>query len=130
MYKDICTEIAELLTKKRQDYGEAGRTLGRYGVKGIVVRLSDKFERLHGLTWEGHTANFESLEDTLMDMAGYSVLALEMLRKNRGKPNTTQEKSCDTCGGQEECETYVYRPVECKKYDFAYWQPKEDTQCK
>ncbi|MGB9804932.1 nucleotide modification associated domain-containing protein [Desulfofundulus sp.] len=84
MYRTLANEIADLLEKKRADYGDPNRTLGRFGVKGIAVRLNDKVERLINLTWHDNAKpHFESIEDTLMDIAGYAILALEILRRER-----------------------------------------------
>jgi hypothetical protein len=124
LFKAICNELSELLAKKRHDYGEPSRTLGRYGVKGIVVRMGDKFERLHGLTWEGKEPNFESLEDTLLDMAGYSVLALELLRDNTPKKVLGTAHGCADCGraavfDEQQCH-------DCLGNGLRYWIMKDD----
>jgi len=81
--ENICNEIKELLFKKRQDYGPIDNTIGRFGMTGIVIRLYDKVERLVNLMMNGQKANFESVEDTLMDIAGYSVLGIEQLKKGQ-----------------------------------------------
>jgi hypothetical protein len=77
---EICTVLADLLERKRQDYGPAERTLGEWGVLGIAVRLGDKYARLKHMVQENHTPNFEGLEDTLMDIAGYGVLGAALLK--------------------------------------------------
>lgn len=80
---DICKEIAETLEKKRADYGPADKTIGRFGVKGISIRIVDKTERLISLTWHNKEPHFESVEDTLKDLAGYAILGLQLLREDK-----------------------------------------------
>lgn len=88
MFLDIAKEIAELLEKKRQDYGDPKYTLDRFGVMGITIRLNDKIERLINLTCiKGKKPNFESVEDTLKDIAGYAILGLELLRRCDSEDN-------------------------------------------
>ena len=69
-------EIAELVIKKQNDYGH-GNILA-FGELGVLVRSSDKFERLKNL--QGRVHQNEAIEDTWMDIAGYSIIAL-MLRE-------------------------------------------------
>ena len=83
MFKNLTDEIAALLEKKRQDYGNPRRTLCRFGVVGITIRLSDKIERLINLTWHNKQPNFESVEDTLKDIAGYAILGLSILNPDK-----------------------------------------------
>ncbi len=72
---------------KRRDYAndnnplgnfEAARMLGVTPLTGILIRMTDKFTRVCNLSRQGaeqHVAD-ESLEDTLIDLANYSLLAL------------------------------------------------------
>ena len=73
--------IAKILVRKQQDYGHAN--ILRFGKDGVLVRLWDKVARYENLTKEGTdmAANFESVEDTLLDIIGY-VTILRMLEKN------------------------------------------------
>ncbi len=75
----ILEELQRVLLSKRHDYGDPARTLGRFGVKGLVPRIVDKTERLVTLTWEGKEPKNESVRDTLLDLAGYAVLGLWLL---------------------------------------------------
>lgn len=75
---DISEEISNLVLSKQRDYGQ-GNILA-FGEFGVLVRSSDKFERLKNLLKEGKAPNNESIEDTWKDIAGYAILAL-MLRR-------------------------------------------------
>lgn len=65
-------EMATLLASKQHDYGHGNITA--FGMKGVLVRLSDKVERLINLTTKN--ARNESISDTLRDIVGYCVIAL------------------------------------------------------
>ena len=77
----IALEIAELLDQKRQDYGT--ENIKKFGSHGVLVRVSDKVERLINLSKRNNKPNFESVEDTWRDIAGYAILALIELREGR-----------------------------------------------
>jgi hypothetical protein len=47
----------------------------------VAIRLNDKVERLKNLV-KGEEPNFESIDDTLMDIAGYAILALAERRED------------------------------------------------
>ena len=54
----------------------------------IGVRLSDKYNRIeHLITHNELKENDESLEDTLLDMAGYSILGLKYLKEHENEGN-------------------------------------------
>jgi hypothetical protein len=65
-------KMATLLASKQHDYGHGNITA--FGMKGVLVRLSDKVERLINLTTKN--ARNESILDTLRDIVGYCVIAL------------------------------------------------------
>lgn len=80
-HHDIAYEIANLLDQKRQDYGV--ENIRKFGSYGVLVRVSDKVERLINLSGKGKEPNFETTEDTWKDIAGYAILALIELREGR-----------------------------------------------
>ena len=79
---ELATEIAELVIVKQRDYGHDN--INAFGLMGIVVRSSDKVARLRNLIKERETTHREplneSVQDTLMDTAGYSILGLMLER--------------------------------------------------
>ena len=77
----IALEIAELLDRKRADYGT--ENIRKFGSHGVLVRVSDKVERLINLSKRNNKPNFESVEDIWRDIAGYAILALIELREGR-----------------------------------------------
>ena len=64
----------QLLDRKQQDYGPGN--ISAFGELGIVVRCTDKIERLKTLHRTGATAvKTETLEDTWIDLGNYSLIA-------------------------------------------------------
>ena len=80
----ILTELGELHDKKQRDYGRADdpfanvRASSEWGVApwvGAMVRLNDKVRRLQKAA-QSETLVNESVEDSMRDIAVYSVIAL------------------------------------------------------
>ena len=71
-------EIRALLLKKHHDYGS--RNLVRFGMLGVLVRLSDKMERLIHIQQAAQVED-ETKIDTLRDVAGYAIQAILMERR-------------------------------------------------
>ena len=81
---ELATEIAELVEKKDKDYNSAfSKTLKEYGNVAYFLRLDDKLNRLKNLMLNNNSAEInESVEDTLKDIIGYTLL---MLKEIKGK---------------------------------------------
>ncbi len=62
----------QTLDKKQQDYG-AGN-IADFGELGVLVRANDKIARLKNLINSNKNANFESVSDTWLDLANYSLI--------------------------------------------------------
>ena len=82
-FQDAVTEflgdVGDLLVRKQLDYGP--NAVSRFGLQGIIVRMSDKLERLINLSQlQADPEVNESIDDTLYDIAGYAILGL-ILRK-------------------------------------------------
>ena len=74
-FYSIAETLAEILTAKNKAYGDSfGISVRKYGLTASLTRISDKFNRLESLIL--NDTKGDSLEDTLMDMAGYCVLTL------------------------------------------------------
>jgi hypothetical protein len=66
-------EMVALLCRKQHDYGH-GNILA-FGMIGVGVRCSDKVARFINLTDKNAAGTAEPLEDALLDMVGYAVVA-------------------------------------------------------
>ena len=69
-------ELKEILEKKNADYGNSALKNG--GLVGNYVRIMDKVSRIESLR-QSSVSNFESLQDTWLDLAGYAVIGLVIL---------------------------------------------------
>lgn len=68
--------LKEILEKKNTDYGNSALKNG--GLVGNYVRIMDKVSRIESLQ-QSSVSNFESLQDTWLDLAGYAVIGLVIL---------------------------------------------------
>lgn len=74
----VFCEFAQVLDKKQQDYGPGN--ISAFGEFGVVVRMTDKMERLKRLVSSPLVKN-EPIDDTYLDMANYAVIATLIRRK-------------------------------------------------
>lgn len=94
----ILKEMGELHDKKQADYGRPAegrdpgdpfaniRTATLFGLKpwvGASIRMNDKMGRIQAAA-RGQNLENESVEDSFMDMAIYSIIALILHREERG----------------------------------------------
>lgn len=77
--KEQCDMLAELLIKKRRDYGV--QNMKKHGHFGVLVRIDDKVSRLNSLYNSAET-HFESISDTFLDLAGYAIIG-KLMEENR-----------------------------------------------
>lgn len=81
-FDKITKEMLEMYSKKNHDYGDSfGETFKKLGLISAVTRISDKVNRLVSLSTKDAKVD-ESLEDTLLDLASYSVMTLIELRSD------------------------------------------------
>lgn len=67
-------EMVSLLVRKQLAYGHGN--INNFGVPAIIVRLSDKVQRLKNLKITKQSPEWEPLVDTLLDIVGYCVIGL------------------------------------------------------
>ena len=87
----LLDEIKELHDRKQADYGREDdpfanvRASEDFGVEpwiGCMIRANDKMRRVQSMALKGQLEN-ESLEDSLMDMAVYSLIAIILYRESQ-----------------------------------------------
>lgn len=86
-HMQILNEIHETYVKKNADYGDSfDKSLDKHGLVAAAVRLGDKMNRLDSLVG-GKKAQVsdESIEDTLLDMSNYAIMAVMWLRSRELK---------------------------------------------
>lgn len=72
----VVLECVKLFDKKQSDYGPGN--IAKFGDYGVLVRMSDKIERLANL-YKKHKRKgrvSESVEDTLKDIANYAIITI------------------------------------------------------
>ena len=81
----LCNEIHELYEKKNSDYGDSFIKVRNEFPDAILIRLSDKMNRLKKLMIHPETQQIkdESIDDTLMDLANYALMELVERRLER-----------------------------------------------
>ncbi len=79
----ILNRIKDTILIKNKRYGNSfHQTIEEYGIVALLIRLTDKLNRLK-TAYKYH----ESMEDTLLDIAGYAILGLIELENIKGKTN-------------------------------------------
>ena len=84
--KAVTEELTEILLAKNHDYGNSALSLPllkpSIGTEwAILVRMGDKIARLKTLLNSGGAKVQETIDDTVLDLAGYCVLFLVARRK-------------------------------------------------
>lgn len=103
MFNQLLVQISKLHAKKNSDYAGDDplsnfmecEKIGIPAWKGIWVRLTDKYSRAKNLIVNENKKRVkdESLEDTLQDLAVYSLLAIILLREvSKGDSQITKEE--------------------------------------
>lgn len=89
-FLDVLEEIRTLHLRKTKDYGADDDALANIrnsadvinvpAYAGCVLRMSDKMHRLRSFFRRGEV-EFDGVEDTLLDLAAYSMIALVLYRE-------------------------------------------------
>ena len=81
LHKEMLNSMHNLYITKNHDYGNSVHdTYEKYGLTSFLVRIEDKLNRARTLSKNDAKVNDEKIEDTLMDMANYAILAVMELR--------------------------------------------------
>lgn len=89
-FESVLDEMATLHHKKNKDYGldddpfanvRASEEFDIPGWLGGIVRANDKMTRLKTFARKRHLEN-ETVEDSLLDLANYAVIALVLYRQS------------------------------------------------
>lgn len=90
-FHKLLAEIGDLHDRKQADYGTDGdpfanvRASEQWGIPawvGTMVRASDKVKRLQAAAQGSRLVN-EGVEDSLMDLATYALIALVLFREQQ-----------------------------------------------
>ena len=95
----ILSEMGETFDRKNKDYGQDSdpfanvRQSEQWGIApwiGAMVRAGDKMTRLETFVQKGTLAN-EGVEDSLLDLAVYAIIALLLFREQGGEKTPVEE---------------------------------------
>lgn len=82
-FRDIVNKMADTYEKKNSNYGDSfGKLFEELGPISGLVPLYNKLHRATSLI-NGDKNHFESLEDTLIDMACYAIMNVIEMRKSK-----------------------------------------------
>lgn len=86
LHRELIDYLHNLYITKNADYGDSVHdTYMKYGLTSFLVRLEDKLNRARTLSTKEALVNDEKIEDTLLDMANYAILAVIELRNQEDK---------------------------------------------
>lgn len=74
----LINQAIKVLGEKQKDYGSQNITIG--GNSGLVVRMLDKVMRIKNLLESKEEPNFESIDDTFLDLLNYSAIGAMLSR--------------------------------------------------
>lgn len=85
-FHTIVNDMANLYAKKNANYGDSfSKLYADLGPIAGLVPLHNKLDRLTNLI-KGGKNDFESIEDTLIDLANYAIMnVIELRGENEGK---------------------------------------------
>lgn len=96
-FEEITNAMFDLYKRKNADYGNSvAKTFDEYGLVSFLVRIEDKLNRVATLTKKSTTEQQikdEKIEDTLLDLANYSIMAL--IELDRVKSGQVKEMSSE-----------------------------------
>lgn len=85
LHQDLLNKMHDLYVSKNDDYGDSVHdTYEKFGMTSFLVRMSDKLNRATALSKKDSIkVTDEKLEDTLLDLANYALLAIIELENDR-----------------------------------------------
>lgn len=87
-FREIATSLADLYERKNSNYGDSfGKLYRDLGPVAGLVPLHNKLDRVTSLI-QGDVNHFESIEDTLKDLASYAIMnliELELAKENQNE---------------------------------------------
>lgn len=87
VHKELLDTMHDIYVKKNHDYGDSvHETYERYGMTSFLVRMEDKMNRIRTLDGTNDVkVSDERMEDTLLDLANYAILAIIELKRDKAQ---------------------------------------------
>lgn len=90
-FVSITNSMSELYIKKNSNYGNSfSKLYEELGPVAGLVPLHNKLNRATNLV-KGGKNDFESLEDTFIDLANYAIMNLIELRRRKGEDDNEEK---------------------------------------
>lgn len=92
LHQELTSKARELMVRKNADYTggggpfanfETSQMYGVHRVKGALIRLNDKLQRINSFVTQDLQVKDESVEDTIIDVINYVVLIAGMIREEK-----------------------------------------------
>lgn len=76
-HRELLDALHTTFVQKNRDYGDSfSVTFKEFGIISFIVRAQDKWNRIKSLSLDGKSPEVaESLQDTLLDLANYCIMA-------------------------------------------------------
>lgn len=82
----LANQMVDLYKRKNADYGNSfDKSMNKYGLVVAVIRLGDKINRLQSLLKKQGEVKDESIADTFIDLACYSIMTMMWLEEKNKK---------------------------------------------
>ena len=110
---DILKDAAALKERKSADYQGSQFSEEDYfpfGHQSFIQMLHTKYLRMRSVV-EQEDTNFESLEDTLVDMISYAAMYAAWVQNNKPDTSTSRDKTIDELRGRSPRNSVTYRDV-------------------
>ena len=97
LYENLSKQMHETYVSKNNDYGDSViKTYNDFGMISFATRIADKFNRFTHLVKKGaQLVKDESIEDTLIDMANYCMLAVVEMRMRKNMSSAIENTMID-----------------------------------
>ena len=94
VHKELLDNMHDVYVRKNHDYGDSvHETYERYGMTSFLVRMEDKMNRIRTLDEaEDIKVKDEKMEDTLLDLANYAILAIIELKRDKAQQLNKKKK--------------------------------------
>lgn len=79
---ELFERVQAIMDKKGDDYGN-NNDHSPYAVQLAAAKMLTKAERIANIVFNNHDTNFESLEDSVLDLCGYCVLMDRALKAKK-----------------------------------------------
>lgn len=89
IHGELCNKLKKLYETKNSDYGDIMHPLfEEYGLTAFNVLFDIKLNRIKSLQFK--KGNYESLEDSLLDLANYALIAVTELTDKKNEENNNK----------------------------------------